>query len=282
MRSGILIAVAIAALCGGARAQEAPALEPAAYRVGVGEPVSLKVRNVVTGADIPWDDARISWTLLRVAGTQENSDLAPRADEKGVAGSIRINSEGAAVIGVDFRPRVVTIEAADLRRFAHDRAGAELPESVKGAVAVRLVESVKTVVRTNGAGDERSGNVTEKTGQLVEIRPLFDPSAMAIGSDIPVVTYAGGGRAKNARVIATHIASGEKQEVRTNSSAIGQFRLSKAGVWRVEFHQLEPAPKAEPGANVPEGPQPTWVVLSATLMFETMGAAKPAAKEAAK
>ena len=63
----------------------------------------------------------------------------------------------------------------------------------------------------------------EKTGQLVEIRPLFDPSGIAIGSDIPVVTYADGGRAKNARVIATHIASGEKQEVRTNSSAIGQF-----------------------------------------------------------
>ncbi len=255
-----------------AQAQDAPTLIPAKYKVGVGESVSLSLKGTVTGGAIAWDDARISWTLLRIAGTQENSDLAPRSDEKGPPGSVKINTDGAAVIGVDWKPLVVTIDAAVLRKFAKDHADAELPETAKGDLAVRLVESAKTVVRTSGAEQERSANVTEKTGQLVEIRPLFDPSGIAVGSDIPVVTYAGGGRAKNARVIATHIASGEKQEVRTNSSAIGTFKLDKAGEWRVEFHQLTAAKDAPDGAQ--------WVVSSATLTFET--AAKPAKKEGEK
>lgn len=279
MRSGILVAFAIAALCGEARAQEAPVLDPTTYHAAVGAPVAVKVRNSVTGVASPWDDARVSWTLVRVAGTQENSDLAPRADEKGAAGSMRINTEGAAVIGVDFKPRVVTVEAADLRRFARDRAGAELPEGVRSGVVVRVVESCKTVVRTTGAGDEQSENVTEKTGQLVEIRPLFDPTVKGIGSDIPVVTYAGGERVKDARVIATHIASGEKQEVRTDGNATGRFRLNRAGVWRVEFHQLVRA-KPEPGGGGAE--QPAWVVLSATLTFQTVAEAKPAENRGVK
>lgn len=254
------------------RAQDGPAMTPAAYHATAGAPLALNLKSSISGAAIAWDDARISWTLLRIAGIQENSDLAPRSDEKGAAGSVKINTEGAAVIGVDFKPRVVMLDAAALRKFAKDHADAELPEAAKGDIKVRLVESAKTVVRTAGADKERSGNVTEKTGQLVEIRPMFDPSAIAIGSDIPVTTYAGGGRAKNARVIATHIASGEKQEIRTNASAIGLFKLNKPGEWRVEFHQLKEVKGAEDGAQ--------WVVSSATLTFET--AAKPAKKEGDK
>jgi hypothetical protein len=248
-------------------AQDGPTLVPDSYRVAVGAPVNLALQSAATGAPLTWDDARISWSLARVMGTQENSDRAPRADPDGKPGSVRIKTDGAAVVGVDFKPRVITMDAAALRKFAHDKGDSEVPDSAQGAQNVRLVESAKTIIRAGKAEDGQSVNISEKTAQLVEIKTMFDPSGVGIGSDIPVSVSAPGGKVKKPRVFATHIASGEVQEVHASENGVVSFRLSRAGAWRVEVYHLAAAAKTE--KEVPdEGPRPDWVLSSATLTFE--------------
>src|ERR1043165_7890419 len=105
-----VIFVLAAALGSRALAQDVPSITPSTFRAAAGTSISLNLANATTGAPLnKWDDTRISWTLIRVAGTQRNSDLAPRADEKAEPGSVKIDTPGDAIIGVDFKPRAVTL-----------------------------------------------------------------------------------------------------------------------------------------------------------------------------
>jgi hypothetical protein len=177
---------------------------------------------------------------------------------------VKIDTPGAAIIGVDFKPRAVTLDAAALRKFAHEHADAELPDTVKGDVVVRLVESVKTAIRVGQSEEGQSGTVSEKTAQLVELRPVFDPTGIGIGSDIPVQAIADHAKIKTARLIAIHTPSGERQDVRAGPTGTASFKLSKAGPWRIEFCHLVQVPKdqkPEDGA--------AWILWTATFTFET-------------
>lgn len=222
--------------------------------------MALGLRDAATDKEVNWRDADVGWSMLRTNGTQENSDAAPRAPGAGI-GTIQTKLRGAAVAGVDFKPREVRLDAASLRKFAAERANAELPESVKTGPLVRVVQSCKTIVRFGDCPPAQDGNVSGKTGQQVEIRPIVDPSGVGIGSDVPLVAYVQGDRQGNARVIATHLATGETQECITNSSGIATFRLDRAGPWRVEFHHLVKVPNPAPDT-------PEWTLWSASLTFE--------------
>lgn len=240
-----------------ARAQDARYLVPSRYASPVGERVELSLRES-RGADasVAWDDERIAWSLVRVAGTQENSDRAPRAGEDAPAGTVRIATDGAAVIGVDFKARVVNLDGVAMRKLVGDAGARKAPA---GGAAVRVVQSAKTVIRVGESEPGQSGNVTSKTGQQVELRPTFDPTGVGIGSDVPVVVYAGDGKAPGARLVATHVTSGERQEFAANAGGVGTFRLSRAGVWRVECRHLVEVKGKKDGE---------WVLYTATLTFD--------------
>jgi len=278
IRTGLMgVLAAVLGFAGAAAGQSGVALVPSGYKAVPGERLNLSLRDFGNAdAGLAWDDTQIAWSVIRVAGTQENSDRAPRAEENAPAGSIRINTAGAAVVGVDFKPRVMTLDAAAVRKLTEGRTDIK----AVGELEVRAVQSAKTVIRVGAMEPEQSGNVTSKTGQQVELRPVFDPTGMGIGSDIPIVVYAGDGKVPGARLTAMHVASGEKEEFVANGSAIGHFRLSKPGAWRVEVRHLG---AVKPGPNV-KAEEPKWVLYSATLTFEAreQAAAKPAVKEGAK
>lgn len=158
------------------------------------------------------------------------------------------------------------------------------------AVRVRRVESMKTHVRVieaaeradkdagsgsaDGAGDARRGRepraagvargareddpagvVMSKSGQAVEIRLMADPHALALGSDVPVRVYlASWGGAK---LWATPD-GGAPQELVTDSGGIARFKLSQAGVWRIECHHAEPI----------KSDAADWMLRSGTVTFE--------------
>lgn len=247
-----------------AHAQDVPAITPSSHRAEVGAPITLVLKNAATGAPIAWEDDRVSWFYIRIENTQRNFDIVPRVDDK--AGVLKLDSEGAAVIGVDFKPRVVHIDAAALRAFARDHMDAAIPEAAEGELAVRLVESAKTVVRIGKSEEGQSGTVSEKAAQLVELRPSFDPTGVGIGSTVPFQTIAASSKVKNARVIATHIGSGEKQDLRSNGNGAAMLKLSRAGQWRVEMYHLVESAKVE---SAPDDGA-AWILYTATLTFETV------------
>jgi hypothetical protein len=258
----------MATMVGGVAAQDLPAIVPSAYRVQPGARLELSLIDAsARAAAKPWDDDQVAWTLVRVSGTQENSHRAPRADENATPGTLRIGTNGATVVGVDFKPRAIALDVAALKKLVEGRKDAKAPEP---GSQVRLIQSAKTIIRVGASEPGQSANVTAKTGQQVEIRPVMDPTGLGIGSDVPVVVYAGDGKVAGATLIATHIATGERLEFVTNASAIGHFRQSRAGAWRVEFRQLVEAKERRDG-------EPAWTLHTATLTFEArdgQGAAK--------
>ncbi len=244
---------------GAATAQDLPRLAPSTYSAKAGDVVTLKLADARPGAaDVAWDDDRVLWSMHRIAGTQENSDRAPRADENAAAGTLRLATSGAAVVGVDFKPRTVTLDGAAFAKLVAGRTDIKAPP--EGA-PVRVHQSVKTIIRVGESEPGQSPNVTSKTGQQVELRPVFDPTGVGIGSDVPVVVYAGDGKVPGAKLVATHVPTGEREEFTANASAIGHFKLSRPGEWRLEMRHL-----AE--VKNPKSGEPAWVLSTATLTFE--------------
>lgn len=259
---GIVVALAVSSA---AHAQFARFISPSTHAPRPGEAVTLLLRESGKAGASAWDDAEVGWSLVRLDGKQENFDGAPRAEGGGAMGLVCCTSPGAAIIGVDFKPRTVALDAEAAKNLAP--AGAE-PDRSRGFGAgepVRVIQSAKTIMRVGRPDPGQSPNVTSKTGQQAELRPTFDPTAVGIGSDVPLVVYAGDGKAPGAKLIATHDATGEKQEFTANQSGVGVFRLSRAGVWRIEMHHLVA------NSNRKEG-DPAWVLYAATLTFEARNA----------
>ena len=102
---------------------------------------------------------------------------------------------------------------------------------------------------------------TSKTGQAVEIRPLFDPTAIEPGGDLPVKIYAQIPGPAEGLVLGTNTTTGETISVPTGTDATAVLTISHAGRWRLEFHAVVPA----------EEQDATWLIHSATLSFEVAG-----------
>ncbi|MGE0480809.1 MAG: hypothetical protein AB7Q17_10105 [Phycisphaerae bacterium] len=186
------------------------------------------------------------------------------------------------------RERTATsAELIDELQTATRVPGHEAPADAD-AVRVRRVESLKTHVRVveamearggespaAGAGPsqrgpdldrtgaargaappEPAGVVMSKTGQAVEIRWMADPHALAVRSDVPVRVYVAGGRGVKLRATPD---GGAAQELTTDVGGIARFKLSQAGVWRIECHHATP---------VKDDPDADWVLHSGTVTFE--------------
>lgn len=252
------VAGGVVALAAAARGQAVLVLRPAAFHVAAGRPVEVHLET--GGKPVAWDDSRVRWMFVRGEGTQENMDAAPAAPPGvGVRETVSLPAPpaGAAAMGIDFRPVVETIDAEQLRGFAKSKCDGELPVTAKGPLRVARVQSCKTLLRV-GEGGGSYAALSEGT-QQAEIVTFMDPTRALVGGDIAIVTSVSGHDLEDARVLATSVATGKTQEVRTGDGGAGHIHIDAAGEWRVEFHHLE---------RGKEGSGAEWALVSATLTFE--------------
>lgn len=261
------IALLILAAAAAVAAQPATTfLTPGRHALGVGESVELRfVAGAAKDAQpTPWPSDEVTWMLVRGGPMQENRhEVRPaRAGDDYVP--VPVQHAGVTVIGVDRRPAIFELPAAELRSYLKDivspspatRNLAEVPADKK--VRVRHVASAKTLIR---AGNDTVGSAlaVAKTGQAVELLPLLDPTVAPPGSDLPLVTYIDGGKVSGVQVQATHVATGKTASFFSDAGGSGYLPLSVAGVWRVVLQHAEPL-VGDPGAD--------WAIYTATLTFE--------------
>jgi len=267
-----LIPAVLAAACSSlAAAQSVKYLSPDEYQAHVGDQLRLHVEagDALKPQRAAWPAETIDWLYVRAAGTQENlhkERVRPaRAQDDFL--TVPLAHPGVALIGFDTRPTVTQVAGKNLQAFvARYVEPASLPNPRQrfpsaAKLNVRRVESTKTLVRVQTEDGERSHSATaqSKSGQAVEIRPLADPTMVPLGSDLPVRAYVGGSKKVGVRLLATSVAAGKTQQMVTDSSGAAHFRVTHAGLWRVEFHHAEPL-KDDPAAD--------WAIYSATLTFE--------------
>ncbi len=206
---------------------DAPHLTPVSWRVAPGEAV---------GAVLPPDAADdVEWLFFRAAGRQENRDAAtPDADG---AVSFVAPATDCCLIGLDRRPRVVTMDPAafvrfQLRRGIAGRAPDSFPRTE--TIRVRLVESMKLLVRVapEDVSPVPSATAQSKTGQAVELRPLADPTTVPIGSVLPVKVY-GAFDPAGAIVVARQLESGARARSTADGDGVARVTLSEGGPWSV-------------------------------------------------
>lgn len=245
-------------------AQEALFLDPADSSVALGAQVEF---SAVVGEEVaPWPADRIGHFFARTAWTQENRDTLGADADAGPVATWTADLPGVLMLGCDLAPRVELVPAAAFAAFV-ERV---LPESRRadvgaiadeGEVEIRRVESAKTLVRVEAAGQDPVSIATSKSGQAVEIRPLMDPTSVVLGSDLAVRIYASIPGSAGGVVLATNSSTGEVVRATTNDSSVANITVSSPGRWRLEFHAV---------TAVDEG-DVRWLVHTATLTFDVTG-----------
>lgn len=242
-------------------------LTPDSYAASVGDSVCLRFFGGAAKDARPttWPDNRVDWLFFRGGPEQHNQHNVRPAHAGENFVRVPLRHMGVTLIGVDQRPLVCETTVGDLREFAQEHvAPDEMLERLSGSnvkLRVRHVTSAKTLVRVTAPDGRRvpSAIGTSKTGQVVEIRPVFDPTAIQVGSDLPLSVYIDGEKKAGVKVQATGLRTGKTTSYITGPGGAGHFRVTEPGVWRVQVHHAEPL-HADPSAD--------WVVYSGTLTFE--------------
>ena len=247
----VLLCVAVQA-----RGQSVAFLVPDAFAAPVGGDLTLSVqRQSASGiAPAPWP-ANLRWFFVRVCGTQENRD------QQGP--SWRLAKAGVTMIGLDIIPTITTFPADQFAQYIAGVNSVRAPgtRARAGEVRVRRFEAAKTLVTAQAEGEPGYDppTATSKAGQQAEIRPLFDPTTAAPGSDVPLRAFAAGDSREGCKVIATHIASGRRETITTDAKGIGLLRNIQPGEWRVEFAYA---------VQLTNDPQADWNLWTTTLTFQ--------------
>lgn len=248
-----------------AAAPTAAFLTPSKYTASIGEAVNVRF-DVGAAKDAQpgsWP-VGVRWLFVRGGPAQENRhDVRPARAADNFT-TVTIEHPGVTLVGTDQVPTVAEAPAAEWRAFLALNAAdpAQAPSGLTDRpVRVRQVISTKTLIRmaADGGRVTPSAIATSKSGQVVEIRVHFDPTAALPGSDIPLTFYVDGDKRSDAKVRATNVTTGKSEEFVSDGGGSGHFRVTDAGVWRVEGHYVQ-ALDNDPSAD--------WVVYTATLTFE--------------
>ncbi|MEW6200240.1 MAG: DUF4198 domain-containing protein [Planctomycetota bacterium] len=244
-------------------------LTPGQFAVTPGATVAVHfdVGEAGTARPASWPADRIEWLFVRGGPTQTNRHEVRADDPQSGAVDVKIEHPGVTLVGVDQRPVVLNLTGDEWRAFlranvaeSNNADAAHLP-AASHPVRVRHVVSSKTLIRAARADGQVNSSpiATGKSGQAVEIRPLFDPTAIRPGSDLPMRLYVDGDKCVGARGRATHVPSGHAATFVTDREGSAFFRVTEPGLWRVEFHHASPR-TGDPAAD--------WNLYTATLTFE--------------
>lgn len=251
----------------GVQGQGAEYLWPDAFQARVGDTVTLSVQREDAGAGPgmlragSWPE-RFEWFFIRVAGIQDNRTAVATVGgpDAPAAAAVALETPGVTMFALDWEPEVLTMDGQALARLVASRTTAKERPRVDRPVRVRHIRSAKALVRVRamGAQPPDAATAVSKSGQAVEIRPIFDPTVAMVGSDVGIRLYAGDSIA-GAKATAVHVPTGRVQEVSTNDKGIGNIRITGPGAWRVRFQHAAP---------VAGDPEADWVLHTATLTFE--------------
>lgn len=240
------------------------ALTPERSVVALGESAGIRL-EARSGADAKsaWPPDGVEWLFVRAAGIQENLHDARPAEGTETL-TIPITQPGVTMIGVDRRAVLLDMTAAELLAFAELAGASSAVERLRSLapeapLRVRHVASAKALVRAATGAPRPSMIATSKAGQAVEIRLHVDPTLTRIGSDVPLVVYVEGDKRPGLQVRATIVSTGESSSLVTDAGGAGHVRITAAGPWRLEFHEIVP---------VPGDPSADWLVSTATLAFD--------------
>ena len=271
----ILAAACSAWSARGADAQSIGYLVPDRFELSPGSEISVQLARGKAGvlASAPWPSREVDWFLVRAAGGQRNVENPSPARDGETSVRIALADPDVTLIGIDRRPWIESVPGAELREFlGRDLEPSALPagwqaHAAADTIRVRHVESAKLLVRVAGRKDDLHGSATafSKTGQRTEIRPMIDPTSMAVGGDLPLrVSWAGGADAET-RIVARQVAAGVVQTATTSKEA-GRFLVTAPGRWQVEVHRARWL-AGDPAAD--------WELETATLCFVVPEPGKP-------
>ncbi len=233
------------------------------------QPFHISWRAAGSPDTAAWPASQISHAFTRQGGSQSNFDTLEAAADQTV--EIRSDGPGLVMLGVTLRERRIAPNRADLARLSDPRQAAETDQ------AVPLITCSKILLRAAeyGAPLHRSSLAPNKTGQPAEIRPLVDPTAAPVGSDIPLRVLAGEGSRPGAALIARHLSLAhaapepdDTQTITANASGIAVFHVTRPGPWVLSFELYigdEANPDEEEGEDEAQA-APGW--YQATLSFE--------------
>ncbi len=244
-------------------------LVPSKFVAEVNDTVDLRLAvGTAKGAQVAaWPTTPVDWLCIRGGAVQQNRHGVRPSKTGDNSVPVPIASAGVTLIGLDYRPVVLTMTGRELKAFVAqhgtDEAARAKSRDLKddAPVRVRHVASAKTLVRASGprSAADRAGVATSKAGLFVEIRPMFDPTLAKVDADIPVVVYIEGTKMTGIQVQATSLAAADTVAFTIDRGGMGDIHVSHPGVWRVEAHHA--APLAQDG-------QADWVIYSTTLTFE--------------
>lgn len=235
-------------------------LTPDRFHTTPSQPITLSYPSP-TASEFP---AAPAWFFVRLAGTQENRD-ATNATAPSPDGTLALPLPlaGVALIGLDLPTETSEWDAQTFTTFAQSAGRHDLCPTTPSTVEHRI--SAATIVRisneANSAGNAPSDpTATSKAGLAAEIRPLMDPSALGVGSDLPIRIYIDGDAVAAARVSATHEATGTIINAATDSKGIATVRIDHAGKWTIRFHTITEL-------TAEKDPHPVWRATSGSLTF---------------
>lgn len=210
-------------------------------------------------AALGWLADDVELVFVRSAGRQENihSVRTDRRDAQAV--NIRLDHPGAYVIGFESRARELAVSDAPVE-------GGAAKENTPPASQPRRVQHVdasKVIVRAGGAR-EHSPVVMSRTGQFAEIRLMADPTAVGVGSDVPVRLYFSESHAAGVELRAISWRSGRVRRLTSDADGVATVALDEPGVWTIEFNHVAP------DRENPDGP---WLSARASVTFEVSAGA---------
>jgi hypothetical protein len=253
--------------------QSATFLRPDNFSATVGDSLRISVARS-DGAAIratEWP-TEVDWMFVRSLGAQSNlEDPRPKRAADNFL-RIPMDDPGVTLIGLDERPRVESFPAEQFRAFVRASIsggngimsqGRPRSGDAVGAqpVRVRVLASSKALVRVHQSPRLRpahSAAAQGKTGQQVELRALADPTMVPVGGDLPLRTYVRGGKVGGVLVRATNERTGAIADTSADDAGICKFRITAAGIWRVEFFHVEASNESDAD----------WTLYSASLVFE--------------
>lgn len=223
----------------------------------------------------PWPALEIGWLFVRGEGTQQNHDAL--ATLPGDPSRLRLEHEGSGPLlaGWDLPARVERAHPVELRAFLAERsARTAMPRALEALAAnetvlVRRLESLALVARPEEgqAPAEPSAIATSKSGQRMELRPLFDPSFLQAGSDFAFKLYLPAGGSEGVLCRAVHLVNRSSQPIELLGDGSLRLKLEQAGPWMLEATRLRALGGAEEAA---------LELASSTLVFVVRPSSAPA------
>ncbi len=218
-----------------------PAVNTDQLTVSAGRPVMLSMQ--LPGGE-SWTDANVGWAVVRTHGRQDELTL-PEGDAGAAEppqAELTIDRPGFALVIVDAGPA---------------------SEKGKPDAFQRTTWCTKIVLRVlgedlaeNATWRNSNPGITAKAGNRIEILPLFDPTSLTAGSDMPVRIYFEGDK-QVGQTVHAYGPAGEHLTLQSDPMGIGTFHLPSAGRWQLRYQKVvdgvtytadflfELAPKAE-------------------------------------